>query len=132
MGQPLPWRGVCVNPQLVSGQAETFRKPVASGSEESAVKIGLTAFATYIPDGVQTSEYLAQQTGIPENVLIEKFGIRSKPRAAPDESASEMAVKAAKKVLNGFDPRSLDVVIWTGSEHKDYGIWSAGPKVQHE
>ena len=96
------------------------------------MKIGLTAFATYIPDAAQTSAYLAQQTGIPENILIEKFGIRSKPRAAPNESASEMAVKASKKVLNGFDPRSLDVVIWTGSEHKDYGIWSAGPKVQHE
>jgi 3-oxoacyl-[acyl-carrier-protein] synthase-3 len=43
-----------------------------------------------------------------------------------------MAVKAARAALNGTDPQSIDVVIWTGSEYKDYAIWSAGPKVQHE
>lgn len=96
------------------------------------MKVGITSFATYIPACVQTSQYLSEQTGIPRKVLEEKFGIRSKPKAAPGEQTSEMAVKAAKKALNGFDPAKLDVVMWTGSEHKDYGIWSAGPKVQHE
>ena len=96
------------------------------------MKIGITAFATYIPARVQTSAYIAHETGIPEPVIREKFGIHSKPWACPNEQASEMAVKAAQRVLNGHDPRTLDVIIWTGSEYKDYGIWSAGPKVQHE
>ncbi len=95
------------------------------------MRAGITSFATYIPARVQTSTELALATSIPRDVLEQKFGILSKPWASPDEQVSEMAVKAARRVLNGFDPATLDVVIWTGSEHKDYGIWSAGPSVQH-
>lgn len=94
--------------------------------------VGITAFATYIPSRVQTSRYLAEQTGIPQNVLEDKFGIVSKPWAEEGEQVSAMAVKAARAALQGVDPRSIDVLIWTGSEHKDYILWSAGPKVQHE
>jgi len=94
--------------------------------------VGITSFATYIPARKQTSEYLAQHTGIPQQVLEEKIGIISKPWAEEGEQVSSMAVNAAKSALNGCDPKSLDVVIWTGSEHKDFPVWSAGPKVQHE
>src|SRR5437879_3854835 len=94
--------------------------------------VGVTSFATYIPARKQTSEYLAEHTGIPQQVLEEKFGIVSKPWAEEGEQVSSMAVNAAKSALNGCDPKSLDVLIWTGSEHKDFPIWSAGPKVQHE
>jgi len=94
--------------------------------------VGISAFATYIPARKQTSSYLAEQTGIPKEVLEQKFGIISKPWASADEHVSEMAVKAARAAMNGWDPKSLDVVIWTGSEYKDYAVWSAGPKVQHE
>lgn len=94
--------------------------------------VGISAFATYIPARAQTSAYLAEQTGISKKVLEEKFGIRSKPWASENEHVSEMAVKAVRAAMNGWDPKSLDVVIWTGSEYKDYAVWSAGPKVQHE
>lgn len=96
------------------------------------MKIGITAFATYIPGRVQTSEYLARVTRIPQDVLEQKFGIKQKPWAAEGEQVSEMAVKAARAVLRGQDPRDIDVVLWTGSEYKDYAVWSAGVKVQHE
>jgi 3-oxoacyl-[acyl-carrier-protein] synthase-3 len=96
------------------------------------MKIGITAFATYIPGRVQTSAYLARATGIPQDVLEQKFGIKQKPWAAEGEQVSEMAVKAARRVLDGQDPRQIDLVLWTGSEHKDFPIWSAGIKVQHE
>jgi 3-oxoacyl-[acyl-carrier-protein] synthase-3 len=94
--------------------------------------VGISAFATYIPSRVQTSQYLADASGIPREVLEEKFGIMSKPWAADGEQVSAMAVCAAKAALNGSDPKTIDVVIWTGSEHKDFPLWSAGPKVQHE
>lgn len=94
--------------------------------------IGITAFATYIPARVQTSAYLAGETGIPHDVLEQKFGILSKPWAEPDEQVSAMAVKAARRVLNGVDPNSIDAILWTGSEHKDFPIWTAAIKVQHE
>lgn len=96
------------------------------------MRVGVTAFATYIPARAQTAAQLARETGIPEHVLTEKFGIRQKPWAADGEQVSEMAVNAARKVLDGKDSESIDLVIWTGSEHKDYPIWSGGIKVQHE
>src|SRR5437879_12218736 len=98
----------------------------------TSMHVGISAYATYVPSRVQSSEYLAEATGIPRNVLEEKFGILSKPWAAEGEQVSAMAVNAAKAALNGCDPKTIDVVIWTGSEHKAYPLWSAGPKVQHE
>ncbi len=94
--------------------------------------IGVTSFATYVPGRVQNSEYLSAATGIPAKVIEEKFGIVEKPWACPDEQVSEMAVKAARRALDGRDPDSIDVVLWTGSEHKDFPIWTAAIKVQHE
>lgn len=81
---------------------------------------------------MQTSAFLAAETGIPQAVLEEKFGIHQKPWAAPGEHVSELAVKAARKVLEGRDPNSIDLILWTGSEYKDFAIWSAGIKVQQE
>ena len=48
-------------------------------------KVGLEATASYLPERVFTAAELAQASGIPENVLVEKFGIRTKHIAAPDE-----------------------------------------------
>ena len=104
----------------------------AQFSFASPMHVGISAFSTYIPSRVQTSQYLADVSGIPRQVLEEKFGILSKPWAAEGEQVSSMAIKAAKAALKGRDPKSLDVVIWTGSEHKDFPLWSAGPKVQYE
>ena len=87
--------------------------------------IGISSFATYIPDRVQTSAYLAAATGIPDAVIEEKFGIVEKPWASDGEQVSAMAVKAACRALAGRDPRSIDVILWTGSEHKDFALWTA-------
>lgn len=96
------------------------------------MKVGITAFGTYIPRRVQTSDFLARETGIPRNVLEGKFGILKKPWAEEGEQVSDMAVKATRAILDGCDPKKIDVVLWTGSEHKDYPVWSAGIKVQQE
>src|SRR5712692_9183822 len=96
------------------------------------MRVGVTSFATYVPQRMQTSAFLAAETGIPQAVLEEKFGILQKPWAAPGEQVSELAVKAASKALEGRDPNSIDVILWTGSEYKDYAIWSGGIKVQQE
>ena len=94
--------------------------------------VGLTSFATYIPSRVQTSEFLAAETGIPRDVLEEKFGIISKPWAASGEQVSTMAVEAARRALNGTPPESIDALLWIGSEYKDFPVWTAGIKVQQE
>lgn len=94
--------------------------------------IGLATFATYIPAGVQSSEYLARETGIPREVIETRFGLKSKPWASDGEQVSTMAVKAACCALAGADPKSIDVVLWNGSEHKDFALWTAAIKLQHE
>ena len=60
------------------------------------------------------------------------MGIVRKCRADKDTHPGEMAVRAARKVLAGIDPLSVDMVIWTGSEYKDYIVWTAGIYVQRE
>ena len=46
--------------------------------------------------------------------------------------ASDLAIAAAKPILSQVDPQSIDVVIYFGSPHKDYHVWSSAPKIQHE
>lgn len=97
-------------------------------------RAGVVATGMYIPRAYQTAEDVAAATGIPLEVVRDKFGVTRKPRAGPDEPASFMAIQAARQCLEeaGQDPAGVDVVLWTGSEHKDHYVWSAGIKVQHE
>jgi 3-oxoacyl-[acyl-carrier-protein] synthase III len=92
----------------------------------------LTRASVWLPEGFEDSQQIAQQTGVPELVVRQKMGIQRKCRARADEHPSMMATEAAKAVLKGIDPQSIDCVIWTGSEYKDYPVWSAGIFVQRE
>ena len=92
--------------------------------------ISLNKAAVWLPEGRQTAAEISAISGVPEPIVREKMGIVAKCRARPDEHPSEMAIRAASKVLDGIDPLSIDLVIWTGSEYKDYPVWSAGIFVQ--
>ena len=96
--------------------------------------IGIVAAGLYIPEGYLDAADIARESGIPKEVIETKFGIKRKPRATQAEQPSLMAIEAAKKCLvaEGQDPSEVDLVLWTGSEHKDYYVWSAGIKVQYE
>jgi 3-oxoacyl-[acyl-carrier-protein] synthase-3 len=88
--------------------------------------------AVWLPETFEDSAFIASQTGVPEKVVREKMGIVRKCRASSDIHPGDMAVRAAKKVLKNIDPLSVDMVIWTGSEYKDYVVWTAGIYVQRE
>jgi 3-oxoacyl-[acyl-carrier-protein] synthase III len=92
----------------------------------------ITKASVWLPKGFEDSHHIAAQTGVPEAVVREKMGIDRKCRASKDEHPSMMAVEAARCALKGIDPLSVDLVIWTGSEYKDYQVWSAGIFVQRE
>lgn len=94
--------------------------------------IVLKKAAVWLPDGFEDSAFIAKETGVPEKVVREKMGIVRKCRASADMHPGEMAVRAAQKVLKDIDPLSVDMVIWTGSEYKDYIVWTAGIYVQRE
>ncbi|MCB1044183.1 MAG: 3-oxoacyl-ACP synthase [Acidobacteria bacterium] len=94
--------------------------------------IGITASAVWLPHGREDAAFVARQTGIPQSVVAEKMGLVEKCRAHPDVHPSMMAIEAARAVLKDTDPESVDLLIWTGSEYKDFPVWSAGIFVQHQ
>lgn len=96
------------------------------------MNIGLLSSAVYLPDEFETSEHIAKESGIPLEVVQKKMGIIKKCRAPKSLHPSVMAVNAARSALGDLDPESIDMIIWTGSEYKDYNVWSAGIFVQRE
>jgi 3-oxoacyl-[acyl-carrier-protein] synthase-3 len=96
-------------------------------------RVGIAATAAYLPERWMTAAEIAAASGIPEGVLVEKFGIRGKHIAAADEHVSDMSVAAAGALLaeQGVDPASIDCVMYFGSMWKDYGVWQAAPWIAH-
>jgi 3-oxoacyl-[acyl-carrier-protein] synthase-3 len=95
--------------------------------------IGLMALATYLPEQVQDAAYVAEHSGIPLEVVREKLGITAKRRAGPDDQTSAMAVRAARQALEraAVDALELDLILYSGSMHKDFYVWSAANRIQH-
>ncbi|WP_410981172.1 3-oxoacyl-ACP synthase [Bacillus pacificus] len=96
------------------------------------MNIGIEATGVFFPKDVETAVDLSKKTGIPEHIIIEKFGLYEKHVADETMHASDLAIAAAKPILSQVDPQSIDVVIYFGSPHKDYHVWSSAPKIQHE
>ena len=95
--------------------------------------IGLVATAAYLPETWMSAAEVAAASGIPEQVIREKFGLRGKHIAAADEHVSDMSVAAATRLLDGegVDPAEIDVVLYYGSLWKDYPVWQAAPWIAH-
>jgi 3-oxoacyl-[acyl-carrier-protein] synthase III len=95
--------------------------------------VSLAATASYLPERWMTAAEVATLSGIPEQVLVEKFGLRGKHIAAADEHVSDLSVHAAEALLaeTGVDPLDLDVVLYYGSMWKDYSLWQAAPWIAH-
>ena len=96
-------------------------------------RVGIAATATYLPKRWLTAAEIGEASGIPEEVLVEKFALRGKHVAAGDEHVSDMSVRAATLLLEeaGIDPAGIDVVLYFGSTWKDYPVWQAAPWIAH-
>jgi 3-oxoacyl-[acyl-carrier-protein] synthase III len=104
------------------------------GEHSSAVRqVGLAATAAYLPDRWMSAAEIAERSGIPEEVLVDRFGLRGKHIAAADEHVSDMSVRAAERLLaeTGTDPVTVDAVVYFGSSWKDYPVWQAAPWIAH-
>jgi len=90
--------------------------------------VGIVGHGTWIPPGKLSAADLAAATGIPENVIALKFGVKSKPVAGAGETTAFMGLAAARKALAaaGIEGDTVDLVIWCGAQHKDYPCWLAG------
>src|SRR5213075_776868 len=80
-----------------------------------------------------TAAEVGERSSIPEQVIVEKFGLRGKHIAAEDEHVSDLSVRAAERLVSesGVDPDELDVVMYYGSMWKDYAVWQAAPWIAH-
>jgi 3-oxoacyl-[acyl-carrier-protein] synthase III len=98
-----------------------------------SVGVSLAATASYLPERWMSAAEVAEQSGIPEPVIVDKFGLRGKHIAADDEHVSDLSVRAAETLLHesGVDPESIDVVMYYGSMWKDYAVWQAAPWIAH-
>jgi 3-oxoacyl-[acyl-carrier-protein] synthase III len=96
-------------------------------------RVSLEATAAYLPERWMTAAEVGERSGIPEQIVIEKFGLRGKHIAGEDEHVSDLSVRAADTLLeeSGIDPADIDVVMYYGSMWKDYGVWQAAPWIAH-
>ncbi|AEH51317.1 3-oxoacyl-ACP synthase [Pseudothermotoga thermarum] len=96
--------------------------------------VGILSIGTYLPSRFLTAKELAEQTGIPEQVIVEKMGIKKKYIPGPNDTTSFMGIMAAREAIKRaeIDPKEIDVVIWNGAQHKDYPCWLASTKVAYE
>jgi 3-oxoacyl-[acyl-carrier-protein] synthase-3 len=80
-----------------------------------------------------TAAEIGSATGIPEDVIVEKFGLRGKHIAAADEHVSDLAVAAGARLLDeaGVDPAEIDAVMYYGSTWKDWAVWQVAPYIAH-
>ncbi|WP_254863576.1 3-oxoacyl-ACP synthase [Halovivax gelatinilyticus] len=94
--------------------------------------VGLTGYGRYLPETVLTGEEIAAESEIPESVVIEKMGLVEKRVCRPGEDhVTDMAVGAAEEALDdaGVRAADLDMVLYHGSEFKDYVVWSAAADI---
>jgi 3-oxoacyl-[acyl-carrier-protein] synthase-3 len=96
-------------------------------------RVGIAGIASYLPERWMTAAEVAAASGIPEPIVVEKFGLRGKHIAADDEHVSDLSVQAAEALFEeeGLDPDEVDVVLYYGSMWKDFPVWQAAPWIAH-
>ena len=73
----------------------------------------IIGWGKYLPQKVLTNKDLERLVNTSDAWIVSRTGIRERRIAADDETASSMAVRAARDALKvaGLEPRSLDLVI---------------------
>lgn len=73
----------------------------------------VTGVGGYLPDEVVTNDDLAKVVDTSDEWIVERTGIRTRHRAAPDQAVSDLAVEAAKRALAaaGRTPADVDLII---------------------
>ena len=96
-------------------------------------RVGIAATAAYLPERWMPAAEVAVASGIPEQVVIDRFGLRGKHIAAADEHVSDLAVAAAERAFEEAElgPGDVDVVVYFGSLWKEWPVWQAAPWIAH-
>lgn len=94
--------------------------------------VGLEAWGVYIPKERHTSEYISKETGIPKNIIEEKFGLLGKSIPGPEDHTVKMGANASFQALKraGITPEDLDIIIWAGEVYAERPLVVNGIKLQ--
>ncbi len=78
-----------------------------------------------------TAAEIGAKAGIPEQIIVDRFGLDGKHIAGPDDHNSDMSARAGLLALEraGVAPEEVDVVAYFGSMWRDYEVWSVSPKI---
>ena len=94
--------------------------------------VGIRSVGSYVPDGIRDSVYISEASGIPEPVIREKFGIKQVHKAGPEDTVSAMGVKASLRALEDISPDELDMVVFCGSEYKDFYMFNCAARIKED
>lgn len=73
----------------------------------------ITGTGGYLPSAILTSEELAERLCVSTEWIVERTGIRARHIAAPGETTSQMAIRAARQALDaaGIAADELDLIV---------------------
>jgi len=93
--------------------------------------VGIVDIGLYFPETTRPFTEIAALSGIPENVVRDKFGINQVYVPGPNDHTSDMAIRATEDCLEraGIDPDEIDLVIYFGENYSDFQIYSVAPRV---
>lgn len=98
------------------------------------LKPGILGYGLYLPDKLETTADLIEQTGLSRDALA-NLGLSSRYRPAAEDQPVTMAAKASRQAMEragNLPPGSVDLVLWTGEEYKDYIAQTASIRLQEE
>lgn len=90
--------------------------------------VGIVSYGLYVPRRIVTAATLARQFHLPVEVVRKKQGFDRKHVSAPGTMPSDMALRASRVALErarerGIDRSDIGLVVYCGSQWKDYHIW---------
>jgi len=94
-------------------------------------QVGIVDLETYAPERFLTAAELSAASGIPQEIVTDRFGLAGNHVARDDEQVSDMCIAAARPLLERTGVEEVDAVVYFGSHWKDYAVWQAAPAVQH-
>ena len=94
--------------------------------------VGLESWGIYLPKERHTSDYIAKQTGIPKDIIEEKFGLKSKTVPGAEDHTVAMGAKASLLALEraNITANDLDLIIWAGEVYAERPMMTYGIKLQ--
>jgi 3-oxoacyl-[acyl-carrier-protein] synthase-3 len=94
--------------------------------------VGLESWGVYLPKERHSSDYIARETGIPKNIIEDKFGLMSKTVPGPEDHTVAMGAKASFQALEraNITPEDIDLIIWAGEVYAERPMMTYGIKLQ--